>query len=455
MKISLKFIELRLFTIAILVAGLFVCNFMSLTLAQIVGIFFFLYIMTIVFFAAFFGNLKRLVTSIETIYVTVYFVYAVMNAVQYLLDNGSQRMWYFTVTDTIMVATLTIYLNIFIIFILLLLLTGYPKKNTFENVAASLKESNLKISANFNAFDIIAFGCFLIFFFMFIRNIPNVFSFISLRRVMRFSGQQYIWLYMMAYSISFLSGIPFERHYLFKKNNLIRTLIIVGFWALSILIDRRHIVPVIMAVALLILATKRDVKLRTLIPFAIIIVGLLVLAVIRLGYSMDSLPVSTLIYTMFGEFILTNYVSCYYVAMPPATLMRGSTYIWNTITKLIPRAIYAGKPLDLAQVFYNQVIKSGSGFAFNPVAEGLINFGTLSVITTPLIIYFVMRLGARVYKKEPLFYLMICAYSFDFFRGEFANSMFDILVLYICLHFMSRLNKREVEHSEGISYAKN
>lgn len=441
MKIGSRYSKKRIILMIVIVAMMIIANLATLSVGWLVILFSSTYVLTIIFFKIILGNTKRLVTAIETIYISIYFLYSIMNPIQFMLDGGGQRSWIVSVNSDLIVATLLLYFNVYCLFVILLLLTGHPKTNTFEDVASKLINQKIKVTLKPNVFDLIAFGCLIIFAYYFVRNIGNLLSFVSftsLRSDLTFSGQQYIWLYMMAYTLTFMSGIPFQRNYLLKTTNLLRVILVICFWAMSLLIDRRHILPVVVSVALLFLATKRKVSLKSFVPFFVVIATLLSLAVIRLGYTLNSLAFPTLFYTLFGEFILTNYVSCYYIANPPAALLFGSTYIWNTLTRIVPRAIFPGKPEDLALVFYNQAIHTGSGYAFNPIAEGLINFGTFSVISTPLVIFFVMSIGSRLYKKEPLFYLMMCAYSFDFMRGEFPNSMFDIAVLYIFLHFMNK-----------------
>lgn len=435
------------FIVMILLLELIVYIFSpSISISLVVFVLF--YILTLLAFRMFLGSWGKVVTSIEGIYLSVFLIYSIMASIQFKLDDGSQRMWYFTITEELMGKTLNLYLQIFLFFVLLLFLLGHPKNN-FEKVAGQLcitKNVKQMLIA-----DAIAVLCTLIFWAFLGKNINQLLSsYVNFRRNMSFSGQQYVWLYMMAYTISFLSGASINRAFLLKRSNLFRMTVIVLFWMSSILTDRRHIMPVIIAVFLMVMSQNKTIKLKHIAKLAIIVAFMMVYAVVRLGLSVGKIPIETLVYTMSGEFILTQYVTCYYVAHPVPRFLFGETYTWYTITKVIPRAFYSGKPLDLSLVFYNQVIKSGSAFAFNPVAEGLINFGEFSVFITPIIIYLFMRIGIKIGKREPLFYYIICAYSLDFFRGEFANCIFDIVFLYLCIKFFVGVRlKRSIKQYNG------
>lgn len=412
------------------------------------GVFVLFYISTILAFRLFLGSWGKVVTSIEAIYLLVFFIYSIMASIQFRLDAGRQRMWYFTITEDSMSQTLNLYLQIFLFFVLLLFLFGHPKNN-FEKITGQL--SITKNATRMLIADVIAFACTLIFLYYMARNLNLLLiSYVNFRRSMSFGGLQYVWLYMMSYTISFLSGVSLDHTFLLKRSNFFRLAIIILFWMSSVLIDRRHIIPVIISVFLMSISKKEKIEFKYIRRAAIIIAIMMVYAVVRLGLSVGKIPIQTLVYTMSGEFILTQYVTCYYIAHPVSNLMYGKTYIWYTITKMIPRVLYSGKPSDLSVTFYNEVIKRGSAFAFNPVAEGLINFGKFSVFITPIVIYLFMRIGIKIGKKEPLFYFIICAYSFDFFRGEFANCIFDVVFLYICVKFFSGIRmKRNVGQYNG------
>ncbi len=435
MKISKNKKGIRLtFIVMILFLELVVYTF-NPAISISLGIFVLFYILTLLAFRSLLGSWGKVVTSIETIYLSVSFIYSIMASVQFKLDNGSQRVWYFAITEDLMRKTLNLYLQIFMLFVLLLFLFGHPKNNfgKIDEKLIVVKNARKMLLA-----DIIAILCTSFFFYFGIKNINQLLSsYRDFRRSMKFSGQQYVWLYMMAYTISFLSGTSVDHTFLLKRSNFFRLAIIASFWGVSILSDRRHIIPVIIAVFLMVMSQNKTIDPKYIIRFAIIVVFMMIYAVVRLGLSVGGVPIQTLVYTMCGEFILTQYVTCYYISHPVSELLFGKSYVWYTMTKAIPRLFYSGKPLDLSLTFYNEVIKSGSAFAFNPVAEGLINFGGFSVFVTPIIIYLFMQIGVKIGKKEPLFYFIICAYSLDFFRGEFANCIFDVVFLYLCVKFFS------------------
>ena len=190
-------------------------------------------------FLKFVGSLKGLILSVEFIYICIFYLYAIFAPVQYLLDDGMQRQYYFAITDITICKSTLLYLNIFIVLSILLLLGGYPKnKNNvewFKNKLYLKKRNKTNI-----IFDVLAIVCLMIWVFQFLKNGFSIFnaSFLVRRKLLSFGVQQYIWLYMMVYSFVFISECGFEKSYFNKKEKLFKIIIIVLFWGLSLLIDR-------------------------------------------------------------------------------------------------------------------------------------------------------------------------------------------------------------------------
>ncbi len=396
-------------------------------------------------FLKFVGSLKGLILSVEFIYICIFYLYAIFAPVQYLLDDGMQRQYYFAITDITICKSTLLYLNIFIVLSILLLLGGYPKnKNNvewFKNKLYLKKRNKTNI-----IFDVLAIVCLMIWVFQFLKNGFSIFnaSFLVRRKLLSFGVQQYIWLYMMVYSFVFISECGFEKSYFNKKEKLFKIIIIVLFWGLSLLIDRRHIIPVFVGILMFLVSQKNKIKFKNVIIVIGIVALLLLYSVTRMGMKVTTISFKNLTYTSLSEFILTNYVTCYYIANPIDKLYLGSTYIWHTISRLFPHFILPNKPEDLAVTFYRNVLNSKVGYAFNPVAEGLINFGNVSIIITPLIFLFVINLAVKNRDKNPLFYIIVSAYSLDFCRGQFANCMFDLLFMYILLKMMNRFSENNL-----------
>ncbi|MDD3139942.1 MAG: hypothetical protein PHX08_13335 [Lachnospiraceae bacterium] len=203
-------------------------------------------------------------------------------------------------------------------------------------------------------------------------------------------------------------------------------------------IDRRHFIPVLIAISVFSFINGNKLKLRTVIAGLVFISLMIVYALVRDNRAISDYDVGLLIYAGFAEFILTGYVSCYYISEMPKAYLLGRTYLWDTVTRMFPYAIFPWKPKDLGTLFMSEVLENRIGFAFNPVAEGILNFGKFSIFTTPIIIFIFMNLGYIMSKRNPLFYIVICAYSLDFCRGQFANCIFDVIFMWFVLNFMTK-----------------
>lgn len=437
MKVGIKTFSLNLSMIMALIGFMFVINMGSLSLGHTVILYNVMFLFIVYLEKLRTRTIKEMVLSVDNIFIVVYFVYSIMGSIQFLLDQGEQRIWYFTITENTMRETLNLYINIFIILVLGI---SNTKRININKVSSAVKEKIVKLEeiSNIYLIDVIAILCFGILGLSVVINFNILLSsgYVEFRRAVTFHGLQYLWLYMIAYSINFMSIYFYNQHGTLKGYNFIRLFIIICFWLESMLIDRRHLIPVLISCMIMFIDTKHRISLKKAIVSITTIFLLMVYAVVRLGYSFSDLPFNTLIYTMFGEFIITNYITCYFIANPVTNLFYGVTYLVYPFMKLIPRVIYEEKYIDLSVQFYNNVIQSGSAFAFNPVAEGLLNFGMYAVFFVPLILCAILCLGKKLYYRVPLFYYFMCGYSLDYLRGEFANCMFDMFVIFIFLYLM-------------------
>lgn len=418
----------------------------------LVALFVVSYLIMLLFFKNILNSIKEILLSVEFIYMTVYFLYAIFSPIQFLIDKGGQRQYYFNITDKTMFLSTLLYFNIFIVLCLLLIIKGNIKNNSiwFKNDIYLRKPNKLNV-----ILDIIAFICLVIWLYEYLKNGVAIFtySFAVRRKLTTFKFQQYIWLYMMAYSLSYICESIFKKSFFKGVNNKFKFTIIVLFWILSLLVDRRHIISVFIGVVLFLIAQNGRIKFKNALIVIILVLLLLISSVTRMGMKLSTISLSDLTYTTLGEFILTNYVTCYYVANPIEHLFLGSTYVWHTISRLFPRIILPSKPEDLAMTFYRTVLDSKVGFAFNPVAEGLINFGYLSILITPCIFLLIIIIANKSRNKNPLFYIMISSYSLDFCRGQFANCAFDLLVMFILLKLMNRFEIKTDSGRSGMKFS--
>ena len=429
------------------IMGVFLYTFIALyvyivnmSLAEYLIIYFISYFIMLFFFYRKLRSLKRIITSIEFLYISAYSIYAIMPAIQYVIDDGKQRLEFFSITQAGVSISTKWYLMIFLNIIIVLFLFNYPMDKKYE--LRIKKEIRNTQSRKVNGvFDIVAGICVMIFIYSFLKNGLSFFAldFVYRRSTSDFAIRQYIWLYMMVYSVEIICECSFNKDILKNKRRIIQLGIIFVFWSASLLVDRRHFVPVIVAVVLYMIFMNKKIS-KTLIIFIILFVlSMILYAVVRSEIQVGTVDINTLIYNAFAEFILTGYITVFYAMHPVNSFYMGRTYIWDTITRVFPKSIFPWKPTDLAEIFMKSVLQNRVGFAFNPVAEGYLNFGGYLIWFVPIIFLIFIKIGYRLTNKEPLFYFMFCSYFLDFSRGQFANCIFDIVVMYIILYAMKNV----------------
>lgn len=398
------------------------------------------YVIIMYFFFVKVGSIKRLISSLEVIYLTAYSIYAIMPPIQYLLDNGKQRLEFFLISYEGIRCSFTWYLLTFLVLSILLLLFNYPKSSKYETIIKNTLIDSQKKRINI-LFDFIAMICLLLFAYSMIRNGISFFlsDFINRRSLSDFSLRQYVWVYMMVYSVEIMCECAFNKDLLKNKRRLLQISFIVIFWVLSLFVDRRHIIPVVLALILYHIFMNKKLELKYILLILFFSWAMVMYALFRTQVSTGSTDLNTTIYDGLAEFILTGYISVYYATHPLSSFYFGRTYIWDTITRIFPKFIFPWKPADLAITFMSTVLHNRVGFAFNPIVEGYFNFGNYLVIFVPIIILTFIKMGYRLTKKEPLFYFVFCAYSLDFCRGQFANCIFDILLMYIIMRLMKKV----------------
>lgn len=114
----------------------------------------------------------------------------------------------------------------------------------------------------------------------------------------------------------------------------------------------------------------------------------------------------------------------------------------------MPSFIFSNKPRLLGDVLKDEA-GLNVAFAFNPIAEGLINFGFLSVLSTPILMYMYIFFANKFKKCNYFMYMLFYGYVMNFFRGMFAVMIFDFIVFYIFYTLLFKERRKE-ELYEGI-----
>ena len=122
----------------------------------------------------------------------------------------------------------------------------------------------------------------------------------------------------------------------------------------------------------------------------------------------------------------------YYIIKDKWNFRLGSTYFFLPLQVLTPRCIYPDKPSTLGSEFISKTFGPGSqGFAYTPVSEAYLNFGTLGVL---LIFYifscFLDSLIKNNSHKIYFVYFMLYGLVFDFCRGDFSSLFYAFIIMY-------------------------
>ena len=191
------------------------------------------------------------------------------------------------------------------------------------------------------------------------------------------------------------------------------------------------------------LASKiQKLKPRYIIAGLLAVLGLLGVGALRDNITTRNHDIRDVIYSSTTEFYCTFMISNSYVVKNPE-LRYGQTYTYDSITKMIPKAIYPSKPDDLS-VQYKRQYKTNVGFAYNPIAEAILNFGTgLAPLVTAMIMFAICVIAVRLGRRNALYYILFVILSIDFCRGAFSNLFFDTVFGCLLIMFMIKISKKE------------
>lgn len=428
--------------LAIYIVFLIIVNVFDINLVTTLVLFFISYFVFLFYAFKKQKTLKNVILSAEVIFETIFFVYAVPATIIFILDGYEPRINFFLIDNFTMLETLQLYFKINCAFIILVVLTGGVHTLNFYNEEKNTKNTS---RIKFDVFDIIAIVLVVYFYYLHFRNGLDIFGtyFHDLRELIQsniHNFNSYIYLYMIPYSCVNIYRILFSNKKILEngKYKVIFTItLVVAFWGLSLLTDRRNFVTLLFMLILIYVYKLRKVSFKILLVAFICVVMILSISFFRSGTSNRS--INNVLFLSLGEFVLTNYVSNYYINNCD-DLQYGKTYIYNTLTSFLPSQIFPEKP-ELLSVQFQKEAKTNVAYAFNPVAEGLINFGKVGAIfAVPLVMFFWVKLAYIVSRKHILFFAIICAEAINFFRGIFSVSVFSVVVMATFTIFMLKLD---------------
>ena len=407
---------------------------------------FFVYIIFVFNCIIKYKNIKSILLSCEFIFETTFIAYTIPAAICFLLDNNVARISMFNIDYYSILKTLILYFNVNAIFLSFLLLSKNDIKsyNQFDYGSKCNASISKKIT-KFNIFDIISIALSLYFIYLNFKGglITSNISYYTKRNLLSMGNlYDYIYIYMIAYCYSYIYiylNLKDEKKKITHKLLFIMIISIL-FWGVSLFTGRRYFFFLLMLIFFCVFSKLKKIQFKHLLLLFSIIVILLLMSFFRM--HLKKYDYKDIFYFTFGEFINVNYVSNYYVKYD-YDLKYGKTYIINTITSFVPNEIYKNKPNTLAQDFM-KITKSNYGLAFNPIAEGLLNFGSKYIyLFLPLIFILYIKSAYILQRKFDYAYFIVTAEITNFMRGQFSTSFFLIFFMVFICYFIIDFNKKK------------
>ncbi|MZK52740.1 O-antigen polymerase [Clostridium beijerinckii] len=368
------------------------------------------------------GN--NLIRNIFFILPTVFFLYAVSSPIIFVLNEYKPVVNYFYVDYNIVFETLKIYY-----FAYLIIIFGgivFYRDMSVKNKVLIKVRNKRNICVNIFCYILILGTCE----YFIIKYGTNIFN--MSKTDILYGGNinaqliHYINIVLVCFSYKILSNLIIN-----KVNDKFSIFMISFYWIFSLTLGmRRELVLLILMLVFTYSIEKEKISKRIYIFITFILIYLLFYAFIRQDYYSLNENLGRVLYVSLAEFILPQYISYYYF-VASSSLKYGVTYLY-AFTQFIPRILYESKPINLGIQFIQQ---SGVnvGFAFNPIAEGLINFGKYSSLIVGILVLALMIYGREVYRKNNLIYIILLASSVDFNRGQFSVYLIDIIIIYFIL----------------------
>lgn len=392
-------------------------------------------------------NLSKAIASPAFIFLSVYIPYCLIPMIMFILGDYSTKMTYFSVTTDAMIETSNNYIIIYLVTLIIVGIFDLLKK--FE-----LKEEINKVSIKTNMFfssinvvDIIVLVFTIISATKLLSYGLSFFSYSTLqkRSILNFPLKHYVNLLMLLYSLIIVLYVIQDRKY---KSNImyLRILCIVIYWGIYLTCERRMFVILLVSLVMIFFSKDKALKIGKFFLIAILIAVLLLSAAYRGNIKFGKYAIYDVMHQSLGEFIYTYYISVYYIDnIESIELLKGESYIKNSFMSLFPRFIIENKPEEFSLQF-KKMLNLNVAFSFNPIAEGVLNFGKYVICFEPFIIAFIIYLSNKFYKFNPMIPLIISAFSLDFYRGQFSNFFFDIvycIVFVFLIYKISYLKKGE------------
>ncbi len=384
-----------------------------------------------------------LITSAEIIVPLIYLVYSIVAPIFFVCEGRSLADKYCYISEDTMKKTCLLYLGIYFLFLLLLFLFNAGKRLS-ERKSDWIKKYNYESPSIF--WDFVA----LIIIFYYIARIiaagtawANMETF-DKRASVSSEYIAYLNIFMVAYTNKLVITwiINKEKRTYFYT---LRLIIPIIFWIIYLNVtSRRYFLMVLPAIFMSLIAAqgKEKVEKKYLCFGGIAVISLLIMGAKRLSLTLSKSSWIYFLHNMFAEFIYTYYTSCFFVGHN-YKLQYGKTYILDTLTQWIPRAIFPNKPLDMSVRFWNMA-HTNVAYSFCPIAEGLYNFGWGAILVVPVVLFMYVKMANEFRKYSNVLYLTMVGCFVGFMRGNVSNCLLDYFMITIIMVFMNIRGKTYV-----------
>lgn len=386
-------------------------------------------------------SIKQMVTAVDYFLIAIFVPYSIIAPSIFIIEKYIPRINIINIDYVIMSNTLLLYYNILCITIILLILFSNLKTLNIYNATQKMGSYiSRKLINSLSIWDFIALICALLLLWRFAMVYDSYFSMSTLqkRAALSTSYSHYSNLYMVVYCAIYFIGYMFSRR---KRLLVPRAMTIIIYWCIYAFSERRMLIRLIFTIVILFCGKIKKVKPSYIITFGFVIGIFLTQAARRAGLSIKTSDIGDFIYMSTTEFNCTFFVSNYYVGTKDFNMYFGKTYIIDSLTYLLPSFIYPNKTIGLSTMF-KQLVGLKVAFSFNPVAEGLINFGSAAVITVPNLFFLLIKIIKWIYKKNVIIYALIVASLIDFHRGAFSNFFFDSIFIIVIVFCMTYINSK-------------
>ena len=434
-----------LYTI-MMVINYFLCDLIS----QIV-LLVFTYLLFLVYCKKKLKSLNLMLSSPAFIYASVFIPYVLFAIVVFIVNHYQPVIHYYKINTETMTNTTTFYIYVYLITLILLTISNQIKSLNIKD-GISVKFSKLKSFFNkINILDVI-----IVFFSIY--NLYKVLSFgnflslttLQKREITNSEVSHYVNLIVMIYSL-LLTCYYINNNYEKKKLMIFRIIFTILYWIIYITCERRIIVTFLLGFIILYAARLVKIKLKNVLIFILSVIALLLSASIRGNVTLNNHKTEDVVFMSLGEFYLTYSISNYYVEqINNIDYEYGKTYVVSSFYSLFPSFLVSNKPEGLANKFEKDH-NLNVGFSFNPVSEGIINFGKYAIISVPFLIFLIIIISNKIYKFNVLMPIIISMFSIDFYRGQFSNFFFDSIYCFVILFLIFNINhtskyrKKEVQ----------